>query len=78
MTTTLDNITIDQIRALREEAEAAGDHETMVDCDTALALEARAIGPDYFRHFSCTLRLVNAIREAEARNDDLSDGEQDS
>lgn len=58
METTRDNITTDQITALRAEAAAAGDHAAVIMCDAALDGDETAIDG-----------IVQMVRNAEAMED---------
>ena len=59
MGTTIDTLTDAQIRALRDEAAAAGDEATVSDCDCALD------GPSGTT--AARRRIVEVIRNAEAQ-----------
>lgn len=54
--TTIQNITDEQIRTLRDEAAAAGDRHMVVTCDMALDDSAAAVAA-----------VIRAINEAEAQ-----------
>ena len=60
--TTIDNITDEQIEALRTEAASAGDDRQVQICDAALGLE-----PDYSRGRACLLIEQGRARELCAR-----------
>lgn len=68
--TTIDTITIDQIKSLRAKAAEAGDDDLVRCCDTALE------GPTAFSAGICLGACVRAIREAEAQPvDDITDAD---